>query len=58
MSNSLVRDPARLSIRPCLNQFRRWRVRHDTRVYSHEAFFSLACTLICWQSLLKTWATE
>ena len=39
-----------------LNQFRRLRVRYDTRADIHEAFLSLGCTLICWQSLRKTWA--
>ena len=40
-----------------LNQFRRLRVRYDKRADIHEAFFSLGCALICWQSLRKTWAT-
>jgi hypothetical protein len=38
-----------------LNQFRRLRVRYDTRADIHEAFLSLVCALICWQSLRKTW---
>jgi transposase len=35
----------------CLNQFRRLRVRYDKRSDIHEAFLSLGCALICWQSL-------
>jgi transposase len=34
-----------------LNQFRRLRVRYDKRADIHEAFLSLACVWICWQSL-------
>jgi hypothetical protein len=40
-----------------LNQFRRPRVRYDERADIHEAFLRLGCTLICWQSLDKTWRT-
>ena len=40
-----------------LNQFRRLRVRYDKRADIHEAFLSLECALICWQSLRKTWRT-
>jgi hypothetical protein len=40
-----------------LNQFRRLRVRYDKRADIHEAFLSLGCALICWQSLRKTWIT-
>jgi len=40
-----------------LNQFRRLRVRDDKRADIHEAFLSLGCALICWQSLRKTWRT-
>jgi transposase len=40
-----------------LNQFRRLRVRYDKRADIHEAFLSLGCALICWQSLRKTWMT-
>jgi len=40
-----------------LNQFRRVRVRYDKRADIHEAFLSLGCALICWQSLCKTWRT-
>jgi transposase len=40
-----------------LNQFRRLRVRYDKRADIHEAFLSLGCALICWQSLGKTWRT-
>ncbi len=36
-----------------LNQFRRLRVRYDKRADIHEAFLSLGCTWICWQSLRK-----
>ena len=38
-----------------LSQFRRLRVRYDKRADIHEAFLSLGCALICWQSLRKTW---
>jgi transposase len=34
-----------------LNQFRRLRVRYDKRADIHEAFLSLGCVWICWQSL-------
>jgi hypothetical protein len=34
-----------------LNQFRRLRVRYDKRADIHEAFLSLGCAWICWQSL-------
>jgi transposase len=40
-----------------LNQFRRLRVRYDKRADIHEAFLSIGCALICWQSLRKTWST-
>jgi transposase len=40
-----------------LNQFRRLRVRYDKRADIHEAFLSLGCAFICWQSLRKTWIT-
>ena len=40
-----------------LNQFRRLRVRYDKRADIHEAFLSLGCALIWWQSLRKTWRT-
>ncbi len=40
-----------------LNQFRRLRVRYDKRADIHEAFLSLGCALICWQSLRKSWMT-
>jgi transposase len=36
-----------------LNQFRRLRVRYDKRADIHEAFLSLGCALVCWQSLRK-----
>ena len=36
-----------------LNQFRRLRVRYDKRADIHEAFLSLGCVWICWQSLRK-----
>ena len=39
------------------NQFRRLRIRYDKRADIHEAFLSLGCALICWQSLRKTWRT-
>jgi len=38
-----------------LNQFRRLRVRYEKRADIHEAFLSLACALICWQALRKSW---
>ena len=38
-----------------LNQLRRLRVRYDKRVDIHEAFLSLACVLICWHALRKSW---
>jgi transposase len=41
-----------------LNQFRRLGVRYNKRTDIHEAFLSLGCALICWQSLRKAWATE
>jgi hypothetical protein len=42
----------------CLAQsFRRLRVRHDKRADIHEAFLSLGCALIRWQSLRRTWRT-
>ena len=34
-----------------LNPFRRLRVRYDKRADIHDAFPSLGCALICWQSL-------
>lgn len=34
-----------------LNQFGRLRVRNDKRADIHEAFLSLGCAWICWQSL-------
>jgi transposase len=37
------------------NQFRRLRVQYDKRADIHEAFLSLGCALICWQSLRRTW---
>jgi transposase len=40
-----------------LSQFRRLRVRYDKRADIHEAFLTLGCALICWQSLRKTWRT-
>jgi transposase len=36
-----------------LNQFRRLRVRYDKWADIHEAFLSLGCAWICWQSLRK-----
>jgi IS5 family transposase len=36
-----------------LSQFRRLRVRYDKRADIHEAFLSLGCALICWQSLSR-----
>ena len=34
-----------------LHQFRRLRVRYDKRDDIHEAFMSLACSVICWRRL-------
>src|SRR6202050_3218822 len=34
-----------------LNQFRRLRVRYEKRADIHEAFLSLRCALICWNTL-------
>ena len=34
-----------------LHQFRRLRIRWERRPEIHEAFLSLACSLICWRSL-------
>ena len=39
------------------SQFRRLGVRYDKRADIHEAFLSLGCALICWQSLRTTWRT-
>lgn len=36
-----------------LHQFRRLRVRYERRADIHEAFLSLACSLICWQALQR-----
>jgi hypothetical protein len=41
-----------------LNQFRRLRVRYDKREDIHEAFLSLACALICWHALRKSWTAQ
>jgi transposase len=40
-----------------LSQFRRLRVRSDKRADIYEAFLSLGCAPICWQSLRMTWRT-
>src|ERR671922_198469 len=34
-----------------LHNFRRLRVRYDKRADIHQAFLSLGCAWICWQSL-------
>ena len=36
-----------------LHQFRRLAVRRERRTELHEAFVSLACSLICWRRLTK-----
>ncbi|WP_373297006.1 transposase [Streptomyces brasiliensis] len=36
-----------------LHQFKRLAVRWERRVELHDAFISLACSLICWRSLKK-----
>lgn len=33
------------------HQFRRLRVRYDRRADIHEAFMSIACSVICWRRL-------
>lgn len=40
-----------------LSQLRRLRDRYDKRADIHEAFLSLGCAWICWQSLHKDWIT-
>lgn len=37
-----------------LNRFRRLAVRYERRLDIHQAFVSLACALICWRYLQKT----
>jgi transposase len=37
-----------------LHQFRRLRVRYDRRDDVHEAFMSLACSMICWRRLHRS----
>jgi transposase len=34
-----------------LRKFRRLRIRYERRVDIHEAFLSIACTMICWNRL-------
>jgi transposase len=41
-----------------LNQFRQLRVRYEKRADIHEAFLSLACTLICWRFLRTKWVAS
>lgn len=41
-----------------LNQFRHIRVRYERRSDIHEAFLSLACSLICWNFLRAHWASS
>ncbi|MER7395343.1 transposase [Streptomyces sp. NPDC000151] len=36
-----------------LHQFKRLAVRWERRTELHDAFFSLACSLICWRRLKK-----
>lgn len=36
-----------------LHQFKRLRVRYDRRSEIHEAFMSLACSMICWRTLAR-----
>lgn len=36
-----------------LNQFRRLRVRHERRADIHQAFLTLACSIICHRTLRK-----
>jgi hypothetical protein len=40
-----------------LSQFRRVRVRYETRTDIHAGFLTLWCALIYWQSLRKDWMT-
>ena len=37
-----------------LHQFKRLAVRMERRIELHDAFVSLACSLICWTRLKKT----
>ncbi|MFI9208618.1 hypothetical protein ACIGW7_10785 [Streptomyces sp. NPDC053253] len=37
-----------------LHQFKRIAVRWERRTELHDAFVSLACSLICWRRLKKT----
>jgi transposase len=37
-----------------LHQFKRLAVRWERRLELHNAFLSLACSLICWRRLRKT----
>ncbi len=37
-----------------LHSFRRLKIRYERYAYIHEAFLSLACTLICW-TRIKPW---
>jgi transposase len=36
-----------------LNRFRRLKVRYERRAEIHQAFLSLGCALVCWQTLSK-----
>lgn len=36
-----------------LHRFRRLRIRHERRADIHQAFLSLACSLICWRYLQR-----
>jgi hypothetical protein len=48
----VIRIPSRRSLRLCLTS-----LIYDKRADIHEAFLSLGCALICWQSLRKSWMT-
>jgi transposase len=37
-----------------LNRFRRLKVRYERRADIHQAFLSLGCGLICWQTVLRS----
>jgi hypothetical protein len=49
-------NPTDRAKRGSKRQFRRLRVRSEKRTDIHEAFLSLVCALICWQSVRTTCA--
>ncbi|MFD6799384.1 hypothetical protein [Streptomyces cyaneofuscatus] len=44
----------RISLIALLHHFKRLAVRWERRTELHDAFVSLACSLICWRRLKKT----